>query len=153
MALAPKQQRFVEEYLIDLNATAAYKRAGYNAEVNAARLLRKAQVQEALREAQRQRSARTQITADAVLTELAKIAFSDMRSFAVWGPDGIVLKPSADLSPEAGACVAEVSQTISEGGGSIKFKLHSKTEALRDLGRHLGLFVDRVELQAGVKLQ
>src|SRR5262249_55293287 len=99
----------------------------------------------AVREAMAARSERTQIKADAVLAELAKVAFSGMRQFVEWGPDGVRLLDSKGLTAEAAACVAEGSQTVTEGGGAIRFKLHNKVEALRDLGRHLGLFVEKHE--------
>jgi phage terminase small subunit len=82
MALTDKQRRFVDEYLIDFNATAAYKRAGYvakgnAAEVNAARLLRNAQVQAYLAERQQALQARTEITQDMVLKRYWEIATAD----------------------------------------------------------------------------
>lgn len=83
MSLTPKQQRFVDEYLVDLCASAAYKRAGYaargnSAEVNAARLLRHAQVQAAINAAQVDRSQRTKIDADWVLRRLTDEAEADV---------------------------------------------------------------------------
>lgn len=78
MSLNPKQQRFVEEYLIDLNATAAYRRAGYvatgnSAEVNAARLLRNAQVAAAVAAAKELRSDEAKIDAAYVLRQAVKL--------------------------------------------------------------------------------
>lgn len=73
--LTPKQARFVEEYLIDFNGSAAYQRAGYKgtgntAEVNASKLLRTAKVQEAIQQARQAQTQRTEITADYVLKGL-----------------------------------------------------------------------------------
>src|SRR5215469_1569992 len=82
--LTPKQSRFVEEYLVDLNGKQAAIRAGYSpktAEVQASRLLRYAQVQAALKAAMEARSKRTQITADRVVTELAKLAFANLGDY------------------------------------------------------------------------
>lgn len=82
MALTPKQKRFVDEYLIDLNATQAAIRAGYSkrtAEWIGPQLLGKTHVSEAVTERMRARELRTEITQDRVLQELAKIAFSDIR--------------------------------------------------------------------------
>ena len=81
MALNPRQQMFVKEYLIDLNATAAYKRAGYAAkgnaaEVAAARLLRHVQVAEAIQAGMDARSAKTGLTAEYVLESIQRIAES-----------------------------------------------------------------------------
>ena len=146
MPLTPRQQRFVAEYLIDLNATAAARRAGYStrtAHNQGPRLLANVEVQQAIQLSMSRREDRTQIKADNVLNELAKIAFSDLRSFVEWNATAVTLKDSAGLAPEASACVSEVSQTVSEGGGSIRFKLHDKVAALKLLGEHLGLFDNR----------
>lgn len=80
VALTPKQQRFVEEYLVDLNATQAAIRAGYS-EKNAGKigpeLLGKTGVSAAIQAAKRRLSERTEITAERILLELAKIGFAD----------------------------------------------------------------------------
>jgi len=68
-----------------------------------------------------------------------------MRHFSEWGPNGVKLRNSEELTPEQAACVAEVSQTITENGGTIKFKLHNKIDALNSLAKHLGMFPTRVE--------
>lgn len=74
--LTPKQQRFVQEYLIDLNATQAYRRAGYKvrsdnvAAVNADRLLRNAKIAAAIAEAKKQRAQRCALSADVVIQRL-----------------------------------------------------------------------------------
>lgn len=74
--MTPKQRRFVEEFLIDLNASAAARRAGY-AEGSAWRVVRRPAVAAAIAEAQAARAERTRVTADKVVTELAKVAFGD----------------------------------------------------------------------------
>ena len=143
--MTPKQQRFCEEYLVDLNASQAAQRAGYQAKnlaVCASKLLIKPNIQAAIQEAMDARSQRTEITQDRVLRELALIAFADMREYVEWGPDGIELIKSADLLEEASRVVAEVSQTVTKDGGTIKFKLHDKKVALELLGRHLNIFGD-----------
>ncbi|WP_058301704.1 terminase small subunit [Gorillibacterium timonense] len=149
MALTAKQKAFVAEYLVDLNATQAAIRAGYsarNADKIGPELLGKTRVAEAIQEAMSKREQRTEITQDMVLRELAKIGFSDMRTYTKWSNRGIALIDSDSLAPEQSACVAEVTQTITESGGSIKFKLHDKVSALEKIGRHLGMFKDKVEL-------
>lgn len=146
--MTPKQQRFVDEYLIDLNATQAAIRAGYSVKAapqEASRLLTNVKVKAAIEAAMAARAERTEITQDTVLQELARIGFSDMRKFATWGPDGVRLVESEDLD-DAARCVAEVSQTVSKEGGSIKFKLHDKPGALIQIGKHLGLFAEKVDV-------
>jgi phage terminase small subunit len=77
MSLTAKQARFVEEYLIDLNATQAAVRAGYsarNADKIGPELLGKTRVAEAIKAAQQTRSDRTGITQDEVIRGLKKEA-------------------------------------------------------------------------------
>jgi phage terminase small subunit len=143
--VTPKQQRFVDEYLVDLNATQAAIRAGYSAataEAAGSRLLRNVKVAAAIAGARTDLSERTKVTQDRVLEELARIAFSDMRTFTSWGPDGVTLLDSDGLDEDDARCVAEVKQTTTQHGGSLGFKLHDKVGALEKIGRHLGMFVD-----------
>lgn len=145
MSLTPKQQRFVEEYLVDLNATQAAIRAGYSAktaEAAASRLLRNVKVAEAVSAARAAVSERTGVTVDAVIEEMRRIAFADPRQVMEWGPFGVRLRESEELSNEQAAIVAEIAQT-KEG---MRVKLHSKLDALTKLGQHLGMFTERVEL-------
>lgn len=141
--MTPKQARFVEEYLIDLNASAAARRAGYRpnrADVIGYENLLKPEIQSAIEAAQRERSARTGITADRVITEIAKVAFADPRKVMTWGPGGVVLRDSAELTDDEAATVSEVVETRTESGCSVKIKLHSKLDALEKLARHVGVY-------------
>ena len=144
MALRGKQPRFVEEYLVDLNATQAAIRSGYSprrASEIGYELLQKTAVQAAISAKQRERSARTGVTADRVMMEIARIAFADPRAVMSWGPDGVALRNSSDLSDDEAAAVAEVSETWTDsGGGSRKVKMHDKVAALEKLARHIGLY-------------
>ena len=139
--LTPKQVLFVDEYLIDLNATQAAIRAGYS-ENSAKQIgtenLAKPDLQEAIAEAMNERSARMKIDQDRVMQEFARLGLSDMRAFAEWGPDGVTLTTSAELSDDAARCVAEVSETRTKDGGStVRFKIHPKLPALESLMKHL----------------
>ena len=137
--MTPKQKRFVEEYLVDLNAAAAARRAGY-AQGSAWRLMRHREVGAAIEEAQEQRAQRTRVSADRVVTEIAKVAFGDPRRLFSWGPGGIELRESSELTEAEAALVSEVSETRTAAGGTRRVKLHCKLTALNALGKHLGLF-------------
>ncbi len=141
--MTPRQRRFVEEYLVDLNATQAAMRAGYtarSAKDHGYRLLKNPAVAAAVAKAQAKRAARTRVSADRVVTELAKVAFGDPRRLLSWGPGGVVLRDSSELTEAEAALVSEVSETRTAGGGTRKVKLHCKLSALNALGKHLGLF-------------
>lgn len=149
--LTAKQSLFVEMYFRHkLNATRAYREAygtenEQTAAVNGARLLKNAKVAEAIEARRKELVESTGITPERVLQEFGRIAFADMRTFVKWGPDGVRLNDSEDLDDNASACVAEVSETTSEKGGSIKFKLHDKVNALTQLAKHLGMFTEKHE--------
>src|SRR4051812_11322425 len=151
MPLNDRQARFVAEYLVDLNATQAAVRAGYSARTartQAADLLTNPNIAAAIAEAQAARSRRTEVTADRVVLELARVAFGDPRRVMSWGPGGGKLRPSAELADEEAAIVAEVGETTTKEGGSLKLKTVDKLGALRLLGQHLGLFLERRQVEA-----
>jgi phage terminase small subunit len=155
--LTPKQQRFVEEYLIDLNATQAAIRAGYSVK-SASRigveLLQKTQVAAYLSVAQQERSKRTGITADRVIHELALLGFSNMLDYIRTNGGGDFVVDMSRLSRDQAAAIAEVTvETYTDGKGEdaetvkrVKFKLADKRGPLTDLGKHLGIFVDKGEM-------
>jgi len=171
MALTAKQQRFVDEYLIDLNATQAATRAGYSkktANEQGSRLLANVSVSTAIHQRMNERSGRVEITQDMVLRELAKIGFSDIRKLVRWGETqvrmvdgdegeaedmvpyhGLALIDSTEVDDATAAAIAEVSQ----GRDGLKVKLHDKKGALVDIGRHLGMFTapGHAELDAELK--
>lgn len=156
-ALMPKQARFVEEYLIDLNATNAAKRAGYAEKTSYSigqRLLKHVEIQTAIEAAKARRSQRTEINQDAVIKEIAKVAFGDIRTVMEWGPHGVRLKDSSELPDDASALVAEVSETTTESGGSLKLKVNDKLKALELLGKHLGIFEknNKLDISGGLTI-
>ena len=140
--MTPKQRRFVEEYLVDLNARQAALRAGYSdrsAHSYGCQLLRRSEIKAAIEAGLAVRSRRTRINGDQVLTELGRIAFADLRDVVEWGPEGVILKSSNSLTPDAARAVAEVIDTRTRSGGSLRVKLFDKRAALEALARHLGM--------------
>ena len=169
-ALSPKHEAFVQAYVSRaMNGTKAY-RAVYPsiksddvAGAAAARLLGNVRVQARIAEIMRAGAERAEVTVEQVVRELKLIGFSDIRKVVSWrnelvtrtekGKDGepvMVMMPrvtivDADkISDEAAAAVAEVSQTVN---GALRVKLHDKHAALVSIGKHLGMFVDRVQIQ------
>lgn len=147
--LTPKQQRFVEEYLKDLCATAAYRRAGYaargnSAEVSAGKLLRKPQVQAAITAAQAERTARVETSADEVLAELLTLMRSDVRHFDVGNDGRLTLAPGAP--DRAWRAVSSVKHKIIPQAGTlppirqVEFRLWDKNAAIEKIAKHIGFY-------------
>lgn len=148
--LTEKQQCFIDEYLIDLNATQAAIRAGYSvktAQEQSARLLSKVMVQQAISEAMAERSRRTGINQNRILIELARIALLN--------PKALVNLEDATVNPEASpddlAAIASVKVKrfpTKDGGEGIEreVKFYDKIKAIELLGKHLGMFKERIEL-------
>ena len=137
--MTDKQERFCQEYMIDLNATKAAIRAGYSpktAREQAARLLSKVNIQGRIEHLQAEQSRRTGISADRVLRELAKVAFANA---------GDIIDADAtlkeDASPDDLAAVQSVRvKVFGQDGVEREIKLADKLKALDLLGRHIGLF-------------
>ncbi len=138
--LTPKQERFCEEYLVDLNATQAAIRAGYSVKTAyriGAELLQKTSVSKRISELRSEQSKRTGITADKIIAELAAIAFTDRTEIAKVGKNGSVrLTPTENLSDD----VKKVISGIKEGKFGTEVSSYDKVKALELLGKHLGIF-------------
>ena len=170
--LTAKQKSFVAQYLIDLNATQAAIRAGYSektAEQAGSRLLSNVKVQESIQDAMKNREQRTQITQDKVLNELAKIAFANGTDFAslitgmkkekVWNDETqeyeevevekqfVQFIDTDSLPPDKKAAVAAIKETRY----GLAVESHDKVKALELIGKHLGMFKEKLELSGEVK--
>lgn len=141
--MTPRQLRFVEEYLVDLNGKQAAIRAGYKpscaAKIASDMLRRQPQIVKAVSDAMAAREFRKLLTRDRILLEYARIAFADIRQIIEWGPAGLTLKQSAELADADAAVVAEVSSIKHKaGGGRSRLKMHDKKKALDAIVRLLG---------------
>lgn len=149
--LTEKQKRFIEEYLIDLNATQAAIRAGYSPKTAYSigeENLKKPEVKVAIDKAMAERSRRTGISQDRVLRELAKIAFVNPTD--VIDMDEATIR--GDANREDTAAIASVRvKTIPTEAGNIterEVKICDKLKALELLGKHLGMFNDKLNVNA-----
>lgn len=145
--LTLKQERFTKEYGIDLNASAAYTRAGYRARGNSAeacasRLLRNAKVQQVIQEKEKIAAKRLEVNTENVLRATSALAFSDIRK--LFNVDGSP-KSIQELDDATAAAISsiEVGEMRSEGkvvGRLCKIKLGDKNSAQERLFKHLHLF-------------
>lgn len=156
-ALTPKQERFCEEYLVDLNATAAARRAGYSAQTAGAiggENLGKPEIASRIAELRKARSEKVQVDAERVLRELCLLGFSNMADFVRTQEDGSAYTDFSMLTREQAAAIQELTvEEYTEGRGEeakpvkrTKFKLADKKGALVEIGRHLGMFDDKLKL-------
>ena len=143
-SLTAKQRFFVDEYLIDLNATQAAIRAGYSkktARFIGCENLTKPNIAAAIAKKKAERSARVQLEADRVLHQIKAIALSDIRNYLSYGPNGVVLKDSRGLTDAQSAAIEKVTETVSSKGRStVGFKLHNKLKAIGMALKHLGSY-------------
>jgi len=179
--LTPKQALFIREYLVDLNATQAAIRAGYSEKTaysQGQRLLKDVEIAAAVQGAMDKRGERTEITADRVLKELWDIATADPNELIQFrrGPcdkcwDGYT-EPPSEPDTSCLACRGEgvgrgyVADTRLLTGSArklyagvkitkegIEVKMHDKAAALVNVGRHLGMFTDKVEHSGEIGLR
>lgn len=148
--LTKKQTLFVAEYLVDLNATGAAERAGYrNARTSDVgfKNLRNPRIRAAIAKAQTPHLARLGIDAERLVTELVRIATANLLDYMAVGTDGALAVDFGRLDRDRGAVLSEL--TFEEfphardperrGIRKIRFRLHDKIAAIRELAKLLGL--------------
>lgn len=151
--MTKNREIFVDEYLIDFNSTRAYKvayprvRSDNTAAVNGSKLLRNTKVQLEIEKKIKEREKRTEITQDKVLREIANLAFTDRTDIVKVASGRLVIKDFSELTPEQRACISSIKET--KFGIDITF--YNKEKALELLGKHLGMFTDKLELKGEVK--
>jgi len=156
--------RFVDEYLVDFNATQAAIRAGYSpktAAAAAARLLRNVNIQAEIARRQKDLQKRTEVSQDRVVKELARIAFANIADYihvetqTRTKDDGtevtyqtVMFNETQELSADQRAALAVVKQSVN----GFELKLHDKIKALELLGRHIGMFTDKLEVKGAIDI-
>ncbi len=161
---AIRHQIFAREYVIDLNATRAAIAAGYSeaaAAQTGSKMVRNAKVLKLIDAFQTKRASKLDIKAEKVVEELSRMAFSNMADYMEINEEG---KPTgldlSRLTRDQAAAIQEITEDTTGGSGDgerrlvlrTKFKLADKTKSLELLGRHLGMFMDKVEHSGTVNL-
>jgi len=158
--LTQKQERFCLEYIIDFNGAAAAVRAGYSEKgsaVAACRLLTNVNIQTRIRSFKNERSKRTEVTADRVVQELARVGFANIKDLMRWGNKQVTetddegnekvigsipfveFNDSDFLDEEQSSTVSEVKIIHSTTGSTLSLKTHDKLRALEKLAIHTGV--------------
>lgn len=157
MKLTPKQQRFADEWLIDMNGTAAAIRAGYSvksAEVTASKLLRNPKVRAYIDQRMAELSRRTGVTQERIIRELARIAFVNPPD--VVDMDEARIMATATEDDTAAIASVKVKRIPGEAGEGVEREIRfaDKIKALELLGKRFGMWLDRqqVDVQGAVQI-
>ncbi len=139
----PRQEKFIEEYIMLDNATQAAKNAGYSEKTaysQGQRLLKKVEIADEIAR-RRAELRKTSITPERIVREYLQLLNANMKDYAAWGPGGVQVRPSDTLTEEQTAAISEIAETQS----GVKVKLHDKKGILDSLARIAGMFVEKVE--------
>ena len=139
----PRQEKFMEEYIMLDNATQAAKNAGYSEKTaysQGQRLLKNVEIADEIAR-RRAEIRKTSITPERIVREYLQLLNANMKDYAAWGPGGVKPRPSDALTEEQTAAISEIAETQS----GIKIKLHDKKGILDSLARIAGMFVEKVE--------
>ena len=164
--ITDRMKKFVDEYLVDFNATQAAIRAGYSTDTaneQGSQLLARPDIRELVAEGQKEIMERTQTFQDDAVDELKVVGFSNLADFLTVKDGGIVeQKPFNELTKEQTKCIKKIKQTVRSSHSAdgtilhqtavIEIELHDKLKALELLGRHLGMFNDTLRLEGALPL-
>ncbi len=152
--LTPKQEAFATGVASGLSQAEAYRQAypkaqGWKDETvwsKASTMAKDEKVQARIQELRGKAAEANEVTIERIVAEVVKIAFANQRDLMTWGPQGVKLRASDELTDEQAAAVHEVAETFSAQGGSLKLKTHDKLGALRFLAELKGYLVKKQEI-------
>lgn len=156
-----RHERFAQALACGKTADEAYAEAGYEANRgNASRLNANESITKRVTEILSAGAKRAEITVERVLEELAKVGFANMQDYMRSGSDGDPYLDFSALTRDQAAALSEVTvEDFKDGRGEdardvrrVKFKLHDKLGALEKIGKHLGMFKDKVEISGGMTI-
>lgn len=146
--LNEKQKAFCREYLIDFSATQAAIRAGYSKKTAGSQghdLLKKPEIQKAIQGLADKMNEKHGNAIERIILELQMIAFGDYKDLVTWDENGIKKWIPSDELGDKSRLVQEISETVTQSGGSRKLKTYDKMRALELLGKYHKIFTDKVD--------
>lgn len=154
--LTDRQEVFCQEYIKDFNGTQAAIRAGYkmkSANEIASENLAKPNIAARVKALIKETSQKNESMLDRIKAELIRIAFANKKSVARWNQSGVTFKDSDELTDDEAASIAEVSETVTDNGGTLKIKQHDKVKALELLAKMEGGFIQEVKHTGSISLE
>jgi len=153
--LTPKQLLFIDQYFeLKFDGTEAYLQTyphvkkRETAKAAASRLLTNVNLIEEVERRQAVMRETNKELIEEIVDEVKNLAFANIGNYVSWGPGGVTLKSSENMTPEQLAAVAEVTEVVTKDGGSVRFKMHSKVRNLELLMKYYGLIVERKEISS-----
>lgn len=152
--LTPKQEAFATGIASGLSQADAYRQAYPKSQAwkdetvwsKASTMAKDDKVQARIKELRDKAADANEVTIERIVAEVVKVAFANQRDLMTWGPNGVKLRASDELTDEQAAAVHEVAETFSSTGGSLKLKTHDKLGALRFLAELKGYLVKKQEI-------
>lgn len=152
--LTPKQEAFATGIAAGLSQADAYRQAYPKSQAwkdetvwsKASAMAKHGEVQARIQALRDKAADANEVTIERIVAEVVKVAFANQRDLMAWGPQGVKLKSSDELTDEQAAAVSEVSESTSATGGSLKLKTHDKLGALRFLAELKGYLVKKSEI-------
>ena len=154
-SLNAQQKRFVEEYLVDYDGSAAYRRAGYEpsndnaCSAAASRLLRQVTVQDAINESLKAQTDKARLTVERIVREIAFIATADIAS--AFDDEGRLL-PVQQIPEPVRRAISSYEEEETLTGMKRKIRFWDKGKALDQAGKYLGMFLERISNPDGTPL-
>lgn len=148
--LTERERRFVEAYFTEPSAVKAAIAAGYSAKVagtTVTKLLKREAVLSAIERRQKVLASRNIATAERVIEEHAKIAFAKITDAVGWDAVSVTAKPSEELSDDIAAAISEVELVDDGKTARVRVKMHAKQASLDALGRHFGIYNDKLRIE------
>lgn len=152
--LTAKQETFATGVASGLSQAEAYRQAFPSSRKwkdesvwqRASKLASNVKVQSRIQELLTKAAEANEVTIERIVAEVVKVAFANQRELMQWGPQGVKLRSSDELTDAQAASVSEVSESVSATGGSLKLKTHDKLGALRFLAELKGYLVKKQEV-------
>lgn len=144
-----KQKAFVDEYMKDFNGTQACIRAGYSpkgARQTGSKLLAHTNINAEVERRKEALRRENSVTVEKIIKQLALIAFTPITSFMTWSGGAVDLKNSDDIPLELHSVIEQIEESANPTAHNIKLRFSNRMKAIELLGKHFGMFTDKIEI-------
>jgi len=157
--LRDREEQFCRQIVLGKTNGDSYLNAGYKAKNKvtasnlASRLLKNERIIKRIAALRLEAAEKYKLTPNNVMFQTGAILNADIRNYVTWGPGGVTIKPSTELTDEQAAAVEEVSETVTKDGGTVRVKLHNKAKSQELGAKILGMVSDKQEMPGEITLK